>query len=52
MKSGGELAVLGKPQNFGSSVYQSNVKLCPWAARNFTKASKSVACNAPLVPQS
>ena len=29
--SGGLLAVVGKPQNFGSSVRQSSVKLWPWA---------------------
>src|SRR5678815_663708 len=52
IRSGEELSVLGKPQNFGISVIQSNVKLCPWAARNSTKALKSKACSDPLLPQS
>jgi hypothetical protein len=52
VKSGGELAVEGRPQNLGSSVRQRRVKLWPCEARKFTYAVKSNGCVDPFVPQS
>src|SRR5690242_19809817 len=50
-RSGGELAVAGKPQNFGISVIHSKVKLCPCPVRKWTKAVKSKVRTDPLLPQ-